>query len=121
MTVVAAGEHCAKYPERRGATNNGRRTPRHICRSARRGPTLRFTMRDLRVATLGRISAGDEAGRVVEVIDDGANTGGFLIFTYADLDRSPEVFDAWVQSVVDVELYFDDRGWQIEWVDSKRT
>ncbi len=78
-------------------------------------------MRDLRVATLGRISAGDEVGRVVEVLDDGANTGGFLIFTYADLDRSPEVFDAWVESIVDVELYFDDRGWQVEWVDSQRT
>jgi hypothetical protein len=75
-------------------------------------------MRDLRIGTLGRIAAGREAGRVVEVVDDSRNTGGWLIFTYADLHRSPEVFDAWVGSIVDVELYFDDNGWQIEWVET---
>jgi hypothetical protein len=51
-------------------------------------------MRDLRLSTLGRITSGDARGRVVEVIDDARNTGGFLIFTYADVDRSPEVYDA---------------------------
>lgn len=74
--------------------------------------------RDLRLSTLGKITAGDEAARVVEVIDDGQNTGGFLIFTYADAARSPEVFDVWLPSIVDVELYFDDRGWEVEWLAS---
>jgi hypothetical protein len=74
-------------------------------------------VRDLRLDTLGRITNGTEAGRVVEVVDDAENTGGFLIFTYADLNRSPEVFDSWVASIVDVELYFDDAGWEIDWVD----
>ena len=72
-------------------------------------------MRDLRVGTLGRITAGEETGRVVEVVDDAANTGGFLIFTYADFDRSPEVFDSWAKSIVEVEQYFDSSGWEIEW------
>jgi hypothetical protein len=75
-------------------------------------------MTDVRVGTLGRITAGNEAGRVVEVVDDSRNTGGWLIFTYADLDRSPEVFDAWVESIVDVELYFDDRNWHVEWIEA---
>ena len=77
--------------------------------------------RDLRVGTLGYIRAGDEAGRVVEVVDDWANTGGFLICTYTDVQRAPEAFDAWVESIVEVDLYFDDRCWEIEWIDSTQT
>jgi hypothetical protein len=75
-------------------------------------------MRKLPVDTIGNIVAGDELGRVVEVVDDSENTGGYLIFTYADLDRSPEVFDVWVESIVDAELYFDDHGWRVEWVEA---
>jgi len=75
-------------------------------------------MRDLRVGTLGKITAGVGAGRVVEVVDDARNTGGFLVFTYADFDRSPEVFDSWLPSIVDVELFFDDNGWEIDWAEA---
>jgi hypothetical protein len=74
--------------------------------------------RDLRIGTLGYIRSGDELGRVVEVIDDWSNTGGFLISTYADADRSPEAFDSWVDSIVEVDVYFDERGWEVEWIDS---
>jgi hypothetical protein len=71
----------------------------------------------VRLDTLGRILAGQEAGRVVEVVDDAVNTGGFLILTYSDVDRSPEVYDSRVESIVDVELYFGEKGWDIEWLD----
>ena len=74
--------------------------------------------RDLRIGTLGRIRSGDEEGRIVEVVDDYSNTGGFLICTYADTDRSPEAFDSWVESIIEVDLYFDDRNWVIEWIDA---
>jgi hypothetical protein len=66
------------------------------------------------------VTAGSEIGRFVEVIDDTCQTGGYLIFTYADVDRSPEVFDAWVPSIVDVDLYFDDSGWEVEWFNAER-
>lgn len=58
---------------------------------------------ELPVGVLGEIIAGIDAGRFVEVVDDAENTGGFLIVTYADSDRSPEVFDSWVESIVEVE------------------
>ncbi len=74
--------------------------------------------RDIRLGTLGHIRTGVDAGRVVEVIDDWSNTGGFLICTYADLNRSPEVFDSWVETIIDVDMYFDEAGWEIEWIDS---
>ncbi len=60
---------------------------------------------------------GQEAGRIVEVIDDFKNSGGFLIFTYADVNRSPEVFDSWVETITDVDQYFDESGWKIEWAE----
>ncbi len=73
-------------------------------------------MPNVQVATLGRILAGEEAGRFVEVIDDSASSGGYPIFTYADADKSPEVFDSWVGTFEDVERYFAESGWTIEWL-----
>ncbi len=67
------------------------------------------------LGVIGRILRGDERGRFVEVVDDGPRTGGFLIFTYADADRSPEVFDAWVKTLDAVESYFRESGWSVEW------
>jgi hypothetical protein len=75
-------------------------------------------MRELPIGRLGRITAGDELGRVVEIVDDSDRTGGFLIFTYADFDRSPEVFDGWVETFAEVSSYFDESGWEIDWADS---
>jgi hypothetical protein len=66
---------------------------------------------------LGRITAGNERGRVVEVEDDSANTGGYLIFTYADPDRSPEAFDVWVEPFADIQKYLDESRWEVEWLD----
>jgi hypothetical protein len=67
---------------------------------------------------LGRILGGEEVGRVAEVIDDAERTGSFLIFTYADDDRSPEVFDGWVETIGDVKRYFQEAGWDIAWLDA---
>ena len=74
-------------------------------------------MRDLRVGVLGRIVAGDDAGRFVEVLDDANSSGGFLILTYDHLDRSGNAYDSWVESIVDVDLYFEESGWDVEWLD----
>ena len=74
-------------------------------------------MRDLRIGILGFIKSGEEAGRFVEVIDDAGNSGGFLIVTYKDEARSPEIFDSWVESITDVDLFFDENGWEIEWLE----
>lgn len=73
-------------------------------------------MTDIPLSIIGRILEGEERGRFVEVLDDADNTGGFLIFTYADEHRSPEVFDAWVENMDDVQQYFDESKWKIEWL-----
>ncbi len=74
-------------------------------------------MRDLRVGVLGRIVAGDDAGRFVEVTDDTSSSGGFLILTFDNVDRSGNAYDSWVESIVDVDLYFAESGWEVEWLD----
>jgi hypothetical protein len=74
-------------------------------------------MRDLRIGSLGLIVTGREEGRWVEVIDDHEDSGGYLVLTYSDSDRSPDVFDAWVESIIDVDRYFDECEWEIRWLD----
>lgn len=74
-------------------------------------------MRDLRVGVLGRIVAGNDAGRFVEVTDDTSSSGGFLILTFDNVDRSGNAYDSWVESIVDVDLYFAESGWEVEWLD----
>jgi hypothetical protein len=71
---------------------------------------------DIPLSTLGRITQGKEAGRVVEVLDDRHNTGGFLIFTYADEERSPEVFDCWVETHKDIDVFFQESDWKVNWL-----
>ncbi len=75
-------------------------------------------MCDLKVGVLGRIEAGEDTGRFVEVIDDTDTSGGFLILTYDSVDRSGNAYDSWVESIVDVELYFTESGWEVEWLDN---
>lgn len=73
-------------------------------------------MRDLRVGVLGRIVAGDDAGRYVEVLDDTSSSGGFLILTYDHSDRSGNAYDSWVESIGDADLYFEESSWDVEWL-----
>lgn len=75
-------------------------------------------MRDLRLGTVGRIASGIDAGRFVEVLDDFESSGGFLILTYDNADRSGDAYDSWVESIIDVDLYFEEAGWDVLWLDS---
>jgi hypothetical protein len=75
-------------------------------------------MRDLRLGTVGHIDQGIDIGRYVEVLDDFDVSGGYLIVTYDRPDRLGNAYDSWVESIVDVELYFDEAGWEISWLDS---
>ena len=71
---------------------------------------------DIPLGMLGRIVNCEGARRAVEALDDSERTGGYLIFTYADTARSPEVFDSWVEDRQGVKTFFRDSGWQIEWL-----
>jgi hypothetical protein len=72
-------------------------------------------MREIRIGVFGLILSGEETGRYLRVVDDAENTGGFLILTSADRAGATDVHDAWVESIVDVDLYLDESAWEIEW------
>jgi hypothetical protein len=69
------------------------------------------------LGTLGRIVEGEEAGRFVEVLDDLNHSGGYLICTYADDQRSHEPFDSWVETYDEVNALFFESNWTVEWAD----
>lgn len=73
-------------------------------------------MRDIRLDTVGEILAGVDAGRFVEIADDRATSGGFLVLVYSNADRSGEGFDSWVESLDDVDAYFEENGWDVRWI-----
>jgi hypothetical protein len=69
---------------------------------------------EIKVGEVGRIVAGQELGHFVKVIDDGANTGGFLILTAAAADMTGG-FDCWVESKEMLQRFFHEAGWIVEW------
>ena len=54
----------------------------------------------IKLGIAGKIGKGLEIGRYVKVIDDVANSGGFLIFTAASPDMQQDGFDCWVENGV---------------------
>ncbi|HEV3359277.1 MAG TPA: hypothetical protein VG247_20940 [Pseudonocardiaceae bacterium] len=71
-------------------------------------------MTEIHLGRLGRITAGPEEGRYLEVVDSGKS--GLLIYTYADEHRSPEVFDVWVPDRAALSEVFTETGWEIDWL-----
>ena len=69
----------------------------------------------IRVGKKGHIRKGKSAGWFVLVQDDSANTGGFLILTAKDIDFK-EGFDGWVENTSFLEQYFQEAGWEIDWL-----
>jgi hypothetical protein len=74
-------------------------------------------MNELNIGTIGRITAGNDVGRFVEIIDDSTSSGGFLILTFDNADRSGNAYDSWVESIADADLYCAESDWEIEWLD----
>lgn len=74
-------------------------------------------MSKIKIGALGRIVAGVDAGRFVEIVDDADSTGGFLILSHENADRSGNGFDDWVESMMGLEVYFAEAGWEIEWLE----
>ncbi len=73
-------------------------------------------MTTIKTGVIGQILAGEDVGRFVEVSDDTASSGGFLILTYDNVDRSGDAYDSWVESFPDVENYFEESRWVVQWL-----
>lgn len=69
---------------------------------------------DIRIGPIGKIAAGDDAGKYVKVVDDSANTGGFLILVGSDRDMS-DGHDYWVEDRATLDRFFQESKWGVEW------
>ena len=69
---------------------------------------------EIKVGEIGKIVAGEELGSYIKVIDDGANTGGFLILT-AEAPDMTDGFDSWVENKEMLQRFFEEAGWTVEW------
>jgi hypothetical protein len=70
------------------------------------------------IGICGRILTSEHPNMRVRVQDDAKNTGGFLIYSWWDGSTGPNesgVFDDWVESEADLEQYFAESGWSVEW------
>ena len=61
----------------------------------------------------GLITEGEHSGFFVRIEDDKANTGGYLILVFKDENVG---FDSWVETEKDLEQYFHEAEWKIEWL-----
>jgi hypothetical protein len=71
-------------------------------------------MMNIPVSTLGRIVGGPDAGVYVRILDDSADTGGFLIVTSDDKDFS-RGFDNWVEDRAALLRFLQESEWVIQW------
>jgi len=71
----------------------------------------------IEVGRIGLIDQGDDQGQQVRVLDDSANTGGYLIITGKKLSNpNAETFDSWVGSLSELQGFFEESGWLIKWL-----
>lgn len=66
--------------------------------------------------SVGKIVYGYKAGYFLKVIDDSENTGGYLILT-AETESFEHGHDGWVENMTDLQGYFEEAGWIVEWRD----
>jgi hypothetical protein len=66
-----------------------------------------------KVGKTGRIKSGTQAGFSIRVEYDPDETGGYYILSWKDEPR--EAYDNWVQSLNDLEQFFVESGWVVEW------
>lgn len=79
-------------------------------------------MSDIRIGVKGQILAGEQAGWYV-LVQPGPDSliGAFFVLTANTVNFDEEVYDGWVKSREDLDGYFAEAGWTIEWlVDSAR-
>jgi hypothetical protein len=70
-----------------------------------------------KIGKKGRIRSGDgeHTGFFIRIKDDAQNAGGYLILLWED--TSPTGYDYWVETTKDLDQFFGESGWDIEWLE----
>ena len=75
-------------------------------------------MSTVEIGRIGTVSGSEHANHRVRVVDDVANSGGFLIYEWWDGSNGPNenhAFDNWVENREHLESYFREWGVNVEW------
>jgi hypothetical protein len=70
---------------------------------------------DIQINKIGKIILGDDKNSFVKIIDDGENTGGYLILTSKTIFFT-DCFDDWVENFESLKKYFEESNWEIHWM-----
>lgn len=73
----------------------------------------------IRIEVLGKIINGKDKNHLVKILDDKANTGGFLILYSITNCLDDGFYDDWVENFESLKGYFNETDWVIEWQDLK--
>jgi len=74
----------------------------------------------IEIGKTGLIIEGDDKGWYVFIEDDTQDSGGYLILTFNTLDlkdKSRQSFDSWVENFQDLETYFKEASWKVNWLE----
>ena len=71
----------------------------------------------VKLDTIGKILEGDQVGWYVKVEYDTAS-GGYYIYQFknkVEQNGLGEAYDDWLESLEDVQGYFEESDWNIDW------
>lgn len=64
--------------------------------------------------TIGKITAGENCGWFVKIINDTNDSGGYFIYEFEDSD-GVNGFDTWLENETHVKGYIYENEWEIDW------
>jgi hypothetical protein len=70
------------------------------------------------IGVLGKVKSNEGDCRWVEVGNDTKDSGGFFVYQRCSGPEGPDGgcdFDDWVKNEQELEKYFAEMGWQVEW------
>lgn len=67
-----------------------------------------------KIGKKGRIKNGLHAGFFVRIQDDLQNTGGYLVLIWRETPSAG--YDNWTENLTDLDQFFRESGWEIEWL-----
>ena len=79
-----------------------------------------MSVMEIRIGKKGSIAKGKQKGWYVTIQDDSLSTGGFLILQeppHVSSEQKLQVFDDWVEDGESLKSYFDEAGWEIDWLE----
>lgn len=67
--------------------------------------------------TLGKIAEGTDVGHYIKIGHDPKQAKGYFIYQSSSMKfDSPETYDAWVQDIEHLKMFFKESKWRVLWM-----